>query len=128
MVGSSALLVIVIVPVSGAPAVGLNITVIVVLCPALSAIGRWGPEAVNPAPVTEIPEIVTIALPVFVRVTVFALLWPTAKLPKLIELGESPSEIVGLPVPAPLPVTPTHPDVTRIAARTQIAENPRKTD
>jgi xanthine/uracil/vitamin C permease (AzgA family) len=74
MVGSIALLVIAIVPVSAAPAVGLNATVIVVLCPALSAMGRCGPDAVNPAPATEIPEIIKMPVPVFVKVTVFVVL------------------------------------------------------
>lgn len=74
IVGSIALLVIAMVPASEAPAVGLNTTLIVVLCPALNAIGRCGPEAVNPVPVTEIPEIIKIPAPVFVSVTVFVLL------------------------------------------------------
>ena len=72
--GSTALLVIVIVPVSEAPAAGLNTTLIVVLCPALSAMGRCGPEAVNPVPATEIPVIIKMPEPVFVKVTVFELL------------------------------------------------------
>jgi hypothetical protein len=69
--GSTALLAIVIVPLSTALAVGLNRTLIVVLWPELKEIGRCGPEAVNPLPATEIPEIVTMPLPVLVNVTVF---------------------------------------------------------
>jgi hypothetical protein len=69
--GSTALLAIVTVPLSTALAVGLNRTLIVVLWPALKEIGRCGPEAVNPLPVTEIPEIVTMPVPVLVSVTVF---------------------------------------------------------
>lgn len=74
IVGWIALLVIVIVPVAEVPVVGLKTTLIVVLCPALSAMGRCGPDAVNPVPATEIPEIVKIPVPVFVKVTVFVLL------------------------------------------------------
>jgi len=70
----AALLVIVIVPVSASPAVGLNKAEMDVLCPALSEIGRCGPEAVKPVPVTEIPETVNISAPVLVSVTVFVAL------------------------------------------------------
>lgn len=71
IVGSTALLLIVTVPLSAALAVGLNRTLIVVLWPALKEIGRCGPDAVNPLPATEIPEIVRIPFPVLVNVTVF---------------------------------------------------------
>jgi hypothetical protein len=69
--GSTALLAIVTVPLSTALAVGLKRTLTMVLWPALKEIGRCGPEAVNPLPATEIPEIVTMPLPVLVNVTVF---------------------------------------------------------
>ncbi len=129
MAGSRALLVMVIVPAAEEPAVGLKTTLIVVLWPALRAIGRCGPEALNPGPATEIPEMIRIPVPVLLNVTVFVVLSPIAKFPKLIELGDSPRVIVVLPgVPVPLPVTPTQPDVTRIAASTQLAENPRSKD
>lgn len=74
IVGSRALLLIATVPLSAALAVGLNRTPMVVLWPALKAIGRCGPEAVNAVPVTEIPEIVKIPVPVLVNVTVCVLL------------------------------------------------------
>jgi hypothetical protein len=74
MVGSKALLEIVIVPESAASAVGLNRTLIVVLWPALKAMGKCGPEAANPEPATDIPEMVKIPVPVSVNVTVLVLL------------------------------------------------------
>lgn len=74
IVGSRALLLIATVPLSAALEVGLNRTPMVVLWPALKAIGRCEPEAVNAVPVTEIPEIVKIPVPVLVKVIVFVLL------------------------------------------------------
>lgn len=74
VVGSRALLLIATVPLSAALEVGLKRTLMVVLWPALKAIGRCGPEAVNAVPVTEIPEIVKIPVPVLVSVTVCVLL------------------------------------------------------
>lgn len=70
----AALLLIVIVPLSASPAVGLKIAEIDALWPALSEIGRCGPEAVKPVPATEIPETVNISIPVLVSVTVFVAL------------------------------------------------------
>jgi hypothetical protein len=129
MVGSRALLVIVIVPLSAPFEVGLKRTLMVVLWPPLKAIGRWGPEAVNSGPATAMPEMIRIPVPVLVNVTVFVLLWPTVKSPKLTELGDSPSVMVVLPIfPVPLPVTPTQPEVIKMAARAEIAEIPRKID
>jgi hypothetical protein len=84
----SALLAIVIVPVSATPAVGLKTAEMEALWPALSEIGSFGPEAVNPVPATEIPETVSISAPLFVTVTVLVALCPTAKFPKLTVLGE----------------------------------------
>ncbi|MGA8676217.1 MAG: hypothetical protein WB621_13450 [Candidatus Acidiferrales bacterium] len=74
VVGSRALLLIATVPLSAALEVGLKRTLMGVLWPALKAIGRCGPEAVNAVPVTEIPEIVKIPVPVLVSVTVCVLL------------------------------------------------------
>ena len=124
----AALLVIVIVPVSAAPAVGLNTAEIDVLCPAASEIGRCGPEAVNPVPATEIPETLSASVPVLVSVTVFVVLCPAATFPKLTELGDIS---IATPVTVgvvPLPVTPTQPEVTRITARATAPDSARKMD
>jgi hypothetical protein len=124
----SALLAIVIVPVSAFPAVGLKTAEMEALWPALSDIGSFGPEALNPVPATEIPETVSISVPLFVTVTVFVALCPTAKFPKLTVLGDI--SIEG-PVTAGfvlLPVTPTQPDVTKITSRATAPEIPRRMD
>jgi len=71
--GSTASLAIVMVPVAGVFAVGLKTTLILLLCPALNASGRCGPDAVNSEPDTEIPEIIRIPVPLFVSVTDFVL-------------------------------------------------------
>jgi hypothetical protein len=122
----SALLAIVIVPVSAFPAVGLKTAEMEALWPALSDIGSFGPEALNPVPVTEIPETVSISVPLLDTVTVFVALCPTAKFPKLTVLGDI--SIEG-PVTAGfvlLPVTPTQPDVTKITNRATAPEIPRR--
>ena len=52
-----------------APAVeGVKITLNVVPCPALSAIGRLGPVTLNPLPPAAAPDNVTAAPPVLVTV------------------------------------------------------------
>jgi len=122
------LLVIVIVPVSAAPAAGLNTAEIDVLCPAASEIGRCGPEAVKPLPATEIPETLSASVPELVSVTVFVMLCPIATLPKLTELGDIS---IATPVTAgvvPLPVTPTQPEVTRITTSTATPHSARRID
>ena len=124
----SALLAIVIVPVSAFPAVGLKTAEMEALWPALSDIGSFGPEALNPVPATEIPETVSISVPLLVTVTVFVALCPTARFPKLTLVGDT--SIEG-PVTAgfvPLPVTPTQPDVTKITSRATAPEIPRRMD
>ena len=124
----AALLVIVIVPLSASPAVGLNIAEMDALCPALSDRGRRGPEAVKPVPATEIPETVNISIPVLVSVTVFVALSPTARLPKLTALGDISIETRVTLEGVPLLVTPTQPDVPRITSRATAAEIQRRMD
>ena len=125
----SALLVIVIIPVSAFAPVGLKTAEMEALLPALSDSGSFGPEALNPVPVTEIPEIVSSSVPSLVTVTVFVALCPTAKFPKLTVLGdisiEGPLTAAGFEL---LPVAPTQPEVTRIANRATAAEIPRRMD
>ena len=125
----SALLAIVIFPVSAFAPVGLKTAEMEALWPALSDIGSFGPEALNPVPVTEIPETVSTSVPLLVTVTVFVALCPTVKSPKLTVLGDI--SIEG-PVAAAafglLPAAPTQPDVTRIASRATAAAIPRRMD
>jgi len=120
--------VIVIVPVSAFPAVGLKTVEIDVLWPAAREIGKCGPEAVNPVPATEIPETLSTSVPLLVSVTVFVALCPIVTLPKLTELGDIS---IATPVTAgvvPLPVTPTQPDVIRMMSRATAAQLPRRMD
>jgi len=124
----SALLAIVIVPVSAFPVVGLNTAETEALWPALSDIGSFGPEALNPVPVTEIPETVSVSVPLLVTVTVFVALCPTAKLPKLTVLGDISIEGPVAAAFVLLPLTPTQPDVTRIASRATAPDIPRRMD
>jgi hypothetical protein len=74
MVGSTASLAIVIIPLAGESEVGLKTTLMRLLWPELSARGRCGPEAVKPDPVTEIEEIINIPVPPLVKVTGFVTL------------------------------------------------------
>lgn len=64
-----AVLVTVTVPVSPPAALGLKITPNVRLCPALRVTGVPAPLRVNPAPLSVICEILTLALPESVTVT-----------------------------------------------------------
>jgi hypothetical protein len=73
--------------------VGLNVAVTLALFPAATVAGRVKPESVIPFPVTLTFEIVALALPEFVIFTVCVAVVPIATLPKLIESGESASEL-----------------------------------
>jgi hypothetical protein len=73
--------------------VGLNVAVTLALCPAATVAGSVRPESVTPFPVTLTFEIVALALPEFVIFTVCVAVVPIATLPKLIESGESASEL-----------------------------------
>ena len=123
-----ALLAIVIIPVSLASVVGLNAAVMDAVWPGLSDIGRCGPEAVNPAPDTEIAEMVSNSAPLLDNVTDCVALCPTAKFPKLRTVAdrfiEAPvaSGVVGLPA------IPTQPEVTRITSSVVTPERMRRMD
>ena len=69
-------------PLSVPPAMGENTTLNVRCCPAESVTGVPAPLNANPAPLSVIPEIVTLALPVFVTVTVCVEDDPAFTLPK----------------------------------------------
>ena len=78
-----ALLVMVTLPV-GVPAVcGANLTVNDVVAPAATVNGVVNPESVYPVPVMVAPEIVTLALPEFVRTSVKDCAVPVCTEPKL---------------------------------------------
>ena len=78
-----ALLVITIEPLAAPAAVGAKFTLRVPVCDGLSVAGAVIPLKVNPAPLGEILEICTAALPVFVIATCWVEVAPTATLPKL---------------------------------------------
>ena len=78
-----ALLVIETLPLSLSAPAGLNCTLNIVLCPAESVMGTPAPTSAKSVPVIPTCEMVTLALPVLVRVTDFAALLPALTLPKL---------------------------------------------
>ncbi len=84
------------------PAVaGVNDTLKEVDCPAERVSGSAGAVSMNPAPLSLIADMDTLALPVFVKVTLCFVLVPVVMLPKLSELGLAASwRIVDTPVPA----------------------------
>ena len=64
-----ALELIVSVPLAAPVAEGTNIALNVVLCPALSVIGRLGPVTLKPLPLAAALDTVTLSPPVFATVT-----------------------------------------------------------
>lgn len=90
-VGLGASEVIVTLPLALPVAKGANVTVKVVLCAALSATGAVIPLSLNPVPLTEACEILTVDALLLVKVTVWALWVPTVTPPKLLLGGLSPS-------------------------------------
>jgi hypothetical protein len=98
-VGLGAFEVIVRLPLATPLAVGVNVTLKLVLCPALSVTGAVIPLNVNPLPVIPAWEIVTLDPPLFVTVSERARLLPTVTLPKLRLLGFAPSAPAVTPVP-----------------------------
>jgi hypothetical protein len=81
IVGSEALLEIVIVPEALPAAVGANRAVKDVLPPAATVVGTASPVMLKPVPEALAAEIVTLVLPLLVSVTDWVLLLPTATLP-----------------------------------------------
>jgi len=78
---------------------GVNETLNVALCPAVRVTGVVIPEKLNPEPLTETWEMVTLVPPVLVTVSEMDCLFPTVTLPKLRLVGLAPS----VPGVAPLP-------------------------
>lgn len=57
------------VPLAAPAAVGAKMALKVALCPALMVAGRLGPVKLNPVPVADALDTVTLEPPVFVTVT-----------------------------------------------------------
>lgn len=67
--------------------VGANFAVTEVFCPALIVTGTVSPMMLKPAPDALAADIVTLAVPVFVKVTGTDPLLPSIRLPKLMLVG-----------------------------------------
>jgi len=78
---------------------GANVAVNVVLCEALSARGAVMPLSLNPVPLTEACEILTVAPVLLVNVIVWLLWLPTVTLPKFSVVGLTASWLFATPVP-----------------------------
>ena len=90
-------------PVTAPAVVGSNVTVSVAVWPGVRIIPFVTPLALNPAPVVATPEIVTLALPVFVSVEVCELDAFTVCVPKLKLVGFADSVCADtMPVPVKL--------------------------
>ena len=74
-------------PVTTPAVVGANFTETFTLAPTAKVLGIVRPETLIPAPVTDSPEMATLAAPVFVTVTEILALDPTPTLPKLCNAG-----------------------------------------
>src|ERR1700683_1705934 len=92
-------------PVTAPAVVGSNVTVSVAVWPGVRIVPFVTPLALNPAPVAVSPDIVTLALPVFVSVEVCELDVFTVCVPKLKLAGLADSVCVAvMPVPVRLMV------------------------
>jgi hypothetical protein len=98
-VGFEALDVIVRLPLALPADDGVNETLKVTLCPAVSVTGVVIPLKLNPEPVIPTEEIVTLVPPVFVTLSDRDCLFPTVTLPKLRLVGLAPSVPGVTPVP-----------------------------
>jgi hypothetical protein len=99
-----------IVPFELPAALGAKETLIETVCPARSCIGKFGPPAVNDAPVELRPEIVTAVRPWLVTEKDWEELLPTCTLPKLKVVGVAVSGEYGFDFDPPLaPAASTDP-------------------
>ncbi len=98
------MLVIEILPVALPAAVGENLAVNVVVCPAVSVCGVVRPLILKPVPDALPCDIATLAVPEFVRVTLTDPLAPTKRAPKLMLVGFAVSAPC---TPVPLSATET---------------------
>lgn len=109
-------------PVALPGVVGANFAVTEVFSPALIVIGTVNPLMLKPAPDAFAAEIVTLAVPVFVKVTGTDPLLPSIRLPKLMLAGLAESApCVPVPVNAtegldPLLTIETLPEATPVVA------------
>src|SRR5438045_3247889 len=78
--------------------IGAKVIVALVVCPAAKVKGKESPLIAKPAPVILTCEIVTLAVPVFCRITGNALLLPSGTFPKARLVGFTESRSVA-PVP-----------------------------
>jgi len=93
-----ALLTIEMLPLALPADVGANLALNVVLSPAPNVSGVVIPVVLKPAPVTVTAEIVTVAVPPFVRVMVCEVLAPVATLPNAVLVGDA-ANCACVPVP-----------------------------
>ncbi len=93
-----ALLTIETLPVTVPTAVGAKVTLRSALFPAVKVRGRDSPLMLKPVPVTVACEMVTVAVPVLVRITGNVLLLPSTMSPKLLLVGLAVRRSV-IPVP-----------------------------
>ena len=95
-----ALLVTVTLPVTLPAEAGAKATLNEVVCPAARVTGKPIEDRLKPVPLAVICEMVTLALPVLLRVTVCVALVPVVRLPKLNEAGLAEScKLEETPVP-----------------------------
>lgn len=85
-------------PLTVSFAVGVNATVITLLCPGVSVIGVVTPLVVTSFALTVICEMVTFPVPLLIRVTLLELVTPALTLPN--------ARLVGFAVRMTVPVTP----------------------
>lgn len=98
----AALLVTLIAPVELPVAVGAKVAEKALDCPAVRVRGKARPLRLNPVPLAAAAETVTLAVPVFVKVTLCVAVLPTFTFPKLMLAGEALSSRLD---PEPLKAT-----------------------
>jgi hypothetical protein len=117
-----ALLATVTLPLTLADVAGVNVTVIVALCPGVRICPVETPFAENPAPEMLTLETVTLEFPALVNVTPKELLPPILTLAKLRLVALAASALEAVPFElgfagAPAPVNPTQPEMDKVIYR-----------
>jgi hypothetical protein len=97
--GLEAFEVMVMLPFADPEAVGANVRLKLVLCPAFKVSGVLIPPSVKPDPLTATCEIVMLDVLVFVTVSESDCVLPTVTLPKLKLAGFEPREPAAIPLP-----------------------------
>lgn len=111
-------------PVTLPAAAGANLALRVVLWPTAKVTGRVSPLTLKTAPVTLAWEMVRLALPKLVKVTICELLLPTVTFPKLMLVGFAPSWLLPVFWGDVLPATPTHPVINKAASTKTTSAKP----